>query len=290
MRAAHYSKRTEESYVNWIKRFILFHNKRHPKDMGAEEVKQFLNYLAVDKHVSASTQNQALCSILFLYKNVLGKNFGWLEDLVIAKRSKRIPVVFTRSEVREVFKHLEGVVKLICSLLYGSGLRLGEALNLRIKDINFDLNQIIVRESKGGKDRITTLSKSIIPELKQNLNKVYLQHKTDLKKGKGRTKLPNALAIKYPNADQDYYWQFVFPADKFIKDENSDLIYRYHIHESTVQKAIKIACKKAKILKPATSHTFRHSFATHLLESGYDIRTIQELLGHNSVHPVRYAV
>ena len=283
LRTSHYSKRTEESYISWIKRFILFNNKKHPIEMGEEEVKRFLNYLAVDKHVSASTQNQALCSILFLYKNVLVKNFGWMENLVKAKKSKRVPVVLTRSEIREVFRHLDGAIKLICSLLYGSGLRLGEALNLRIKDINLDMHQIIVRESKGEKDRITTLSKSIVPELKQHLNKVYLQHKDDLKKGKGKTKLPHALASKYPNADKDFYWQFVFPADKFIKDENSDLIFRYHIHESTVQKAIKAACKKAKILKPASSHTFRHSFATHLLETGYDIRTIQELLGHNSV-------
>ena len=222
LRTKYYSVKTEKSYVNWIKRFILFHNKRHPNDMEAEEVKQFLNHLAVDKHVSASTQNQALCSILFLYKNVLGKNFGWMEDLVKAKRSKRIPVVFTRSEVREVFKHLDGVIKLICSLLYGSGLRLGEALNLRIKNIDFDMNQIIVRESKGEKDRITTLPKSIIPELKQHLNKVFLQHKDDLKKGKGRTKLPNALSRKFPNDDKDFYWQYVFPADKFIKDKEKN--------------------------------------------------------------------
>jgi integron integrase len=283
LRVNHYSKKTEEAYISWIKRYIFFHNKKHPEEMGEEEVKQFLNYLAVEKHVSASTQNQALCSILFLYKNVLRKKFGWMENLIKAKKSRRVPVVFTRSEVREVFRNLDGVIKLICSLLYGSGLRLGEALNLRIKDINFDMHQIIVRESKGEKDRITTLSNTIIPELKQHLNKVYLQHKNDLEKGKGKTKLPNALIHKYPNADKDYYWQFVFPADKFIKDENSDLIFRFHIHESTVQKSIKNAVKKAKILKPATSHTFRHSFATHLLESGYDIRTIQELLGHSSV-------
>ena len=191
--------------------------------------------------------------------------------------------MFTRSKVKEVFRHLDSPIKLVCALLYGSGLRLGEALNLRVKDISFDFNQIIVREAKGNKDRITTLPKSIIPELKQHLNTVFLQHKADLKKGKGKTKLPDALAIKYPNADADYYWQYVFPADKFVKDEDSNLIYRYHIHESTVQKAIKLACKKSKILKPATSHTFRHSFATHLLEAGYDIRTIQELLGHSSV-------
>ncbi|MBX2977154.1 MAG: integron integrase [Ignavibacteriaceae bacterium] len=269
--------------MSWIKRYIYFHNKKHPEEMGEEEVKQFLNYLAVDKHVSASTQNQALCSILFLYKSVLHKEFGWMENLIKAKKSKRIPVVFTKNEVREVFRHLDGVTKLIYSLLYGSGLRLGEALNLRIKDINFDMHQIIVRESKGEKDRITTLSKSIIVELKQHLNKVYVQHKEDLKKGKGKTKLPNALKNKYPNADKDYYWQYVFPAEKFIKDEEGNNFFRWHIHESTVQKAIKTAVRKAKLLKPATSHTFRHSFATHLLESGYDIRTIQELLGHSSV-------
>lgn len=283
MRAGRYSPRTEEAYTGWIKRFVLFHNKRHPDDMGAEEVKQFLNHLAVEKHVSASTQNQALCSILFLYKNVLRKNLGWMENLVKAQRSKRIPVVFTQSEVREVFKHLEGVVKLICSLLYGSGLRLGEALNLRIKDINFDMHQIIVREAKGDKDRISTLPKSIVPELKQHLNRVYLQHKVDLKRDRGRTILPYALAKKYPNAGADYFWQYAFPADKYIKDKDTGLIYRHHIHESTIQKAIRLAIRKAKILKPGASHTFRHSFATHLLENGYDIRTIQELLGHNSV-------
>ena len=283
MRAGHYSPHTEESYTGWIKRYIFFHNKKHHEDMGEEEVKQFLNHLAVEKQVSASTQNQALCSILFLYKTVLRKNLGWMENLVKAQRSKRIPVVFTQSEVREVFKHLEGVVKLICSLLYGSGLRLGEALNLRIKDINFDMHQIIVREAKGDKDRITTLPKSIVPELKQHLNRVYLQHKLDLKKDRGRTILPYALAKKYPNAGADYFWQYAFPADKYIKDKDTGLIYRHHIHESTIQKAIKLAIRKAKILKPGALHTFRHSFATHLLENGYDIRTIQELLGHNSV-------
>jgi len=188
-----------------------------------------------------------------------------------------------KSEIREIFLHLDGITKLVCSLLYGSGLRLGEALNLRIKDINFEARQIIVREPKGDKDRITTLPSSIIPELKQHLNKVFVQHKNDLKKGKGRTKLPYALAVKYPNADTEFGWQYVFPADKFIKEKETGLVYRYHIHESSVQKPIKEAVKKAKILKQGTSHTFRHSFATHLLENGYDIRTIQELLGHSSV-------
>ena len=251
--------------------------------MGAEEIKAFINNLVTNRHVSSSTQNQALSAILYLYKNVLRKEVGWLENIIRAHSSKRLPVVFTKSEVKEIFNYLDGIPRLVCSLLYGSGLRLGEALRLRIKDINFEYKQIIVRESKGEKDRITTLPESLIPDLKQHLNKVYLLHKNDLKKGKGKTELPHALAGKYPNADKDFYWQYAFPADKFIKDNETGLIYRYHIHESTIQKSIKEAIKKAKLLKPGSSHTFRHSFATHLLENGYDIRTIQELLGHNSV-------
>ncbi len=290
LRTKHYSKKTEEAYLKWIKEFIYFNNKKHPLELKKENIEKYLSVLAVKKNVSASTQNQALSAILYLYKNVFKKEVGWLNDVIKAKRSVRIPVVFTREEVRKVFSYLEGTPKIICSLLYGSGLRLGEALRLRIKDISFDYNQITVRDAKGNKDRITTLAKSIIPELKAHLNKVYLQHKKDLKLGKGKTKLPNALALKYPNADKDFYWQYAFPADKYIKDNDSKLIYRFHIHESTIQRKIKEAIKKAGILKPASSHTFRHSFATHLLESGYDIRTIQELLGHNSVHPVRYAI
>ena len=283
MRTRHYSKKTEESYISWIRRFIIFNSKRHPIEMGEKEIQNFLNSLAVEKHVSSSTQNQALQAILYLYKNIIKRDVGWLEELIRAHKSKRLPVVFTKSEVREIFINLSGVPKLICSLLYGSGLRLGEALELRIKDINFENRQIIVRQAKGDKDRVTALPDKVIPELKQHLNKVYKLHKEDLKRGKGKTKLPYALAIKYPNADKDFYWQYAFPADKFIKDKESGLIYRHHIHESTIQKAIRLAVQKAKILKPGTAHTFRHSFATHLLEAGYDIRTIQELLGHNSV-------
>jgi integron integrase len=283
MRTKHYSRKTEESYISWIKRFIIFNNKRHPNELEGEDIRKFLSYLAVNKHVSASTQNQALSAILYLYKIVLKKDIGWLENVVRAHKSKRLPAVFTRSEVREIINNLTGIPKLVCSLLYGSGLRLGEALNLRIKDINFGYKQIVVREAKGDKDRITTLPEKIIPELKQHLNRVYKQHKSDLKMGKGKTKLPHALAIKFPNADKDFYWQYAFPADKFIKDKESGLEYRYHLHESTIQKAIRLAVKRAKIIKPGTAHTFRHSFATHLLEAGYDIRTIQELLGHNSV-------
>ena len=283
MRTGSYSPKTIQSYVRWIKEFILFNDARHPSELGKENLENFLTHLAVKKNVSASTQNQALSAILYLYKNIVKRDIGWLEDVVRAKRSRRLPVVFTKSEVTDIFNYLEGVPKLICSILYGSGLRLGEALRLRIKDIDFDRKQIIVREAKGNKDRITTLPSSIIPELKQHLNKVFLQHKEDLKKGKGRTKLPYALAKKYPNSDKDFYWQYAFPADKFIKDKDVSLVYRYHIHESTIQKAIKNAVNKARILKHGTAHTFRHSFATHLLENGYDIRTIQELLGHNSL-------
>ena len=282
MRTASYSPKTIQSYVRWIKEFILFNNKKHPSELGKKEVENFLTYLAVKRNVSASTQNQALSAILYLYKNIVPQNIGWLNDVVRAHKSRRLPVVFTKDEVKKIFNFLEGTTKLVCSLLYGSGLRLGEALRLRIKDIDFERRQIIVCEAKGDKDRITTLPSSIIPELKNQLNKVYLQHKEDLKKGKGKTKLPYALARKYPNANKDFYWQYVFPADKFVKDETG-LIFRYHIHESKIQKAIKVACKKANILKHGTAHTFRHSFATHLLEDGYDIRTIQELLGHNSL-------
>ena len=283
MKREGYGNKTIEAYIYWIRKYIIFNDKKHPSDLNKDNVENFLTHLAVKKNVSASTQNQALSALLYLYKNIVKQEIGWLEGIVRAKRSKRIPVVFTKQEVREIFKHLNGVPRLVCSLLYGSGLRLGEALRLRIKDINFDSNQIIVREAKGDKDRITTLPKTIIPELKEHLNKVYLQHKEDLKKGKGRTKLPYALAKKYPNAATDFYWQYAFPADKFVKDEETGLVFRYHIHESTIQRKLKEAIRKAKVTKPGSSHTLRHSFATHLLENGYDIRTIQELLGHSSV-------
>lgn len=283
MRASSYSPKTIEAYTYWIKDFIRFNNTKHPKDLEKENIEQYLTHLAVKRNVAASTQNQALSAILYLYKNIVVKEIGWLDDVVRARRSRRIPVVFTKGEVKEIFNHLNGVPNLICSILYGSGLRLGEALSLRVKDINFDYKQIIVREAKGGKDRITTLPNKIIPELKNNLNKVYKLHQKDLKIGRGKTKLPFALAKKYPNADAEFKWQYAFPADKFITEKETGLIFRFHIHESTIQKAVKLALKKAKILKLGSSHTFRHSFATHLLENGYDIRTIQELLGHSSI-------
>ena len=283
LRTNHYSLRTEKTYLSWMRRFILFHNKRHPKDMGAEEIRAFINNLANNHHVSSSTQNQALQGILFLYKNILNKDVGWIEDIKRSSRIKHLPVVLSKKEVSKVFEHLSGTTKIVVSLLYGSGLRLSEALKLRIKDIDFDYKQIIVRDGKGEKDRHTILPDSIISVLKQHLNKVYLQHKTDLKKGRGETILPYALNRKYPNAGKEFGWQFAFPADKMIKDKENGLLIRWHIHESTIQRAVKEAIKKAGVNKSGSPHTFRHSFATHLLENGYDIRTIQELLGHNSV-------
>jgi len=290
LRSNHYSRKTEEAYIGWIKRFILFHNKRHPNEMGKDEIQKFINHLAVDQNVSSSTQNQALQAILYLYKNVLDKEVGWLDDIKHATRIKHLPVVFSRNETTKIFEYLDGVPKLVVSLLYGSGLRLTEALSLRIKDIDFEYRQIIVRDGKGEKDRHTVLPTSIIPGLKKHLNEVYKQHKKDLSKGKGETILPYALDKKYPNAAKEFGWQYAFPADKFIKHNESGKIIRRHIHESTIQRAVKDAIKKAGIIKQGSPHTFRHSFATHLLENGYDIRTIQELLGHQSVHPVRYFV
>ena len=288
LRTGYYSSRTEQAYISWIRRFILFHNKQHPKDMGGKEIKAFINNLATNHHVSSSTQNQALQSILYLYKNILKKDVGWIEEIKRTTRVKHLPVVFSKSEVKRIFKNLNGIYKLIVSLLYGGGLRLSEALRLRIKDIDFDYQQIIVRDGKGEKDRYTTLPLSIIPEFKDHLNKVYKQHKIDLAAGRGETILPYALKRKYPNAGKEFGWQYAFPANKFIKDKNSGLVFRFHIHESTIQRAVKEAIRIAGVEKPGSPHTFRHSFATHLLENGYDIRTIQELLGHKGVYPVRY--
>jgi integron integrase len=251
--------------------------------MGKEEIQKFINHLAINDNVSSSTQNQALQAILFLYKRVLKKDVGWLDEIKRATRVKHLPVVFSKKETAKIIDNLTGIPKLVVSILYGSGLRLSEALRLRIKDIDFDYKQIVVRDGKGEKDRHTILPDSVIPDLKKHLNWVYLKHKEDLKSGKGETILPYALGKKYPNAGKEFGWQYAFPADKFIKNKDSGKIIRWHIHESTIQRAVKEAIKKAGIVKPGSPHTFRHSFATHLLENGYDIRTIQELLGHNSV-------
>ncbi len=241
LRTNHYSRKTEESYTSWIKQFIIFNNKIHPDKLGPEEIKNFINNLAVSRHVSSSTQNQALQGVLYLYKNVLKKEVGWIDDIKHSTRVKHLPVVFSKREVIKIFEHLEGTPKLVVSLLYGGGLRLSECLNLRVKDIDFDYKQIVVRDGKGEKDRHTVLPMSIQPELKRHLNEVYKQHKKDLADGKGETILPYALARKYPNAGKEFGWQYAFPADKYIKDKDSGLIFRWHIHDSTIQRAVKEA-------------------------------------------------
>ena len=283
MRAAHYSKSTEESYVSWIKQFILFNNKTHPEKLDAEEIKNFISYLANQKQVASSTQNQALNAILYLYKNVIKKEIKFVDGLSYVKRIKHLPTVFSRDEAQKVLNQLEAVIQLFVKLLYGSGIRLGEGLKLRVKDVDFEEKQIIVRDGKGEKDRITILPEKLIEPLKEHIRKVKNLHLQDLKKGAGATVLPYALERKYPNASKEFSWQYVFPAKSFIFDKDKKLKYRYHVHESVIQKAVRAAIRRADLDKQGSVHTFRHSFATHLLESGVDIRTIQELLGHSSI-------
>lgn len=283
MRSMHYSKRTEESYINWIKRFILFHNKTHPEKLGKDEIRKFLNHLAVERNVSASTQNQALQGILFLYKEILHQDVGWINDIERPTKPKHIPVVYSKTEAHAVINNMSGLPQFIAQLLYGSGLRLSEALRLRVKDINFEYKHIIVRDAKGEQDRITLLPESLIPKIKDQIDKRLILHNADLKKGMGDTVLPYALAEKYKNASKEFGWQYLFPAERVITDEKGKRI-RHHFHESTVTKAIKAAIRKAGIEKPtASAYTFRHSFATHLLQNNYDIRTVQELLGHKDI-------
>jgi integron integrase len=283
LRSKHYSIKTEDAYTSWIKRFILFNNKQHPKDMGADEIKSFITNLATNHHVSSSTQNQALQAILILYKNVLKKELEFIDTLSRTRRIKHLPVVFSRNEAGDIINNLDGVVKLVVSLLYGTGMRLGEVLSLRVKDIDFEMNHIIVRDGKGEKDRITVLPQKLIPDLKEHLRKVKNLHDRDLHAGLGKTKMPYALARKYVNADKEFGWQYIFPTSGFVFDKEHNLKFRHHIHESVIQKAVKNAIKITGINKPGSPHTFRHSFATHLLDSGQDIRTVQELLGHKSV-------
>jgi integron integrase len=282
MRIKHYSLRTEKSYINWVRRYIYFHNKRHPREMGATEVQSFLSDLAVQRRVSASTQNQALNALVFLYKQVLKKELGVI-DAVRARRPKRLPVVLTQEEVQKILSLLSGVNHLIVSLLYGSGLRLMECLRLRVKDIDFAAKHIVVRDGKGFKDRITVLPESVIPKLKEHLVRIKALHEYCLKNGYGDVELPFALIHKYPNAAQQWGWQYVFPARNISSDPRKGARRRHHIHESVLQRAVKKAVKLSGIAKPAGCHTMRHCFATHLLESGTDIRTVQELLGHNDV-------
>ncbi len=283
IRVKHYSMRTEEAYVHWIKRFIFFHEKRHPLKMGESEVSKFLSHLAVEGKVSASTQNQALSALLFLYQEVLKQELGWINNVKRAKKPSHLPVVFTKEEAKAVLLRLEGTKWLMASLLYGAGLRLMECLGLRVKDIDFSYNQITVRDGKGGKDRLTMLPGSLQEPLKKHLEKVRILHEQDLKEGFGKVYLPFALAKKYPNAEREFAWQYVFPASNRSIDPRSGIERRHHIYETVLQKAVKAAVRAAGINKPASCHTFRHSFATHLLEDGYDIRTVQELLGHKDV-------
>ncbi len=283
IRFLHYSIRTEKSYIYWILQFIHFHNLRHPEEMGTPEVQDFLNHLANSKDVASSTQNQALNAINFLYKEILGKPFGEMEQLQWAKKPKRLPVVLSVSEVSDLLAQLKGIHLLMANLLYGAGLRLMECMRLRVKDVDFELNQLVVRQGKGDKDRITILPQSIHYALRLQVEKIRVQHLQDIQDGYGSVYLPYALSKKYPGAEKEFGWQYLFPATRISVDPRSGTKQRHHYPESQLQKQIKLAAQKTGILKQASCHTLRHSFATHLLENGYDIRTVQELLGHNDV-------
>jgi integron integrase len=283
VRTLHYSPRTEDAYVYWIRRFIFHHGVRHPQEMGADEVRTFLSNLAVNEHVSASTQNQALNALVFLYRRVLNRNLGLIEGMERAKRSQRVPVVLSRDEVRALFKCLDGTPLLVCQLLYGAGLRLLEGLTLRVKDIDFQRGEITVHDGKGGKDRMTMLPSSVKGSLQHHLEHTQRLHEADLQRGLGRAPLPDALLRKYRLADREWVWQYAFPASSHYLDRNTGLHHRHHLHETVIQKAMALAVREAHIGKRATPHVLRHSFATHLIEDGYDIRTVQELLGHNDV-------
>ena len=282
IRLKHYSIRTEQAYVNWIKRYIYFHNVRHPAEMGAPEVQAFLTHLAVEGNVAASTQNQALSALLFLYNAVLHQDLGPI-DAMRANKPKRLPSVLTKEEVHRVLGHLSGTHLLMAKLLYGSGLRLMECLRLRVKDLDFAQCQILVRDGKGEKDRVTMLPESVVVPLQDHLRIVKRTHEEDLAKGYGAVYLPYALERKYPNAEREWIWQYVFPANRLSVDPRSGIVRRHHIHESSLQKAVRAAAQATGIPKRISPHTFRHSFATHLLEAHYDIRTVQELLGHKDV-------
>lgn len=283
IRVRHYSLSTETQYVHWVKRFILFHNKRHPNILGAVEVEAFLTHLAVDGNVAASTQNQALSALLFLYREVLGQDLPWMKDMVRAKRPTRLPVVLTQREVVSVLDRMEGTHGLMARLLYGTGMRLMEVVRLRVKDVDFERSEVMVRDGKGAKDRVTMLPQTLHEPLKAHLQRRRCQFDDDLALGKSGVFLPDALARKYPNAPTQWAWQYVFPSGSYSVDPRSGVERRHHMDEKLLQRAMKKAVQTAGITKLATPHTLRHSFATHLLQNGYDIRTVQELLGHADV-------
>jgi integron integrase len=283
LRRRHYSIRTEQAYVAWIRRFILYHGKRHPQTMGAREVEAFLSHLAVARKVAASTQNQAFNALLFLYRDVLKQELGLLDDVERAKRPVRLPVVLTQAETRALLARLDGRYGLMASLLYGSGMRLMECVRLRVKDVDFAYRQVTVREGKGQKDRVTLLPNAVVEPLRRHIEGVRVLHEQDLTDGFGEVYLPYALATKYPNAAREWGWQYAFPASQRSIDPRSGKERRHHVDEQGLQRAVKRAVRAAGLAKRATCHTLRHSFATHLLENGYDIRTVQELLGHKDV-------
>lgn len=283
LRTLHYSRRTERAYVYWVRRFVTHYRHRDPAGMGADEIRSFLSHLAVNQRVSASTQNQALCALVFLYGRVLGLDLGSLEDVEWAKAPRRLPVVLTRGEVKSLLEAINGVPRLVCRILYGAGLRLVECLSLRVKDLDFERNELTIRDGKGAKDRVSVLPASCREDLLEHLGRVRRLHADDLERRLGRAPLPFGLARKYQNADREWAWQYVFPASSFYTDRHTGLQHRHHLHETVVQKAMAEAVRRSGLAKPATPHTLRHSFATHLLDSGYDIRTVQELLGHSDV-------
>ena len=283
LQTRHYSYRTEQQYVGWVVRYIRFHGRRHPRDMGGPEVSAFLSYLATKRNVAAATQAQALAALLFLYKHVLAQNLPWLAEVTRARRPKRLPVVLSRAQVRTILSHLDDPYWTVVSLLYGSGLRLLEALRLRIKDVDFERRRIVVRNGKGAKDRVTMLPESLVGPLRARLHELRLGHESAKARGFGGVELPYALQLKYPSAHLEFGWQYFFPAVKPSRDPRSGAWRRHHLHEQSVQRVVRAAVRAARIELPASCHTFRHCFATHLLESGADIRTVQELMGHASV-------
>lgn len=283
VRVRHYSGRTEEVYVEWARRFIVFHGKRHPGELGAPEVTRFLNYLAVERGVAASTQAQAKSAILFLNRAVLGTQLPWLDEIVTGRSPRRLPIVLTPSEVRVLLNHMSGSVGLVASVLYGTGLRLNEALVLRVKDLEFERREVVVRGGKGGKDRVTILPESLIPPLQQQLANARAMHQRDLVNGFGRVQMPESSNAKHATAPKEWGWQWVFPSVSRLARPRPGSESRHHLSDVAVQKAVATAAKRAGIIKPCSPHTLRHSFATHMLQAGYEIRTVQELLGHSDV-------